>query len=435
MIDYAGMSGSPSYLPISYRVDGIAALVVGAGAVGTRRIESLLLRGALVTVVATTIPPAMRRMAGERSLRLVEGPFRKSHLDGQAIVFCATDDPMVNRTVSREARRRGIPVNVADAPEECSFILPAVSESGEFTLAVSTGGRNPGAARAIREFLDESRAEISVRLERGRRRRKLRAVPGTVAVVGAGPGDPDLLTVRALGLLRSADAVIHDYLVPGEILSLAPGKAKRICYARKGRTGGHGSALKQAAIHEAMARLAREGKRVVRLKSGDPLVFGRGGEEAEFLASEGIPFEIVPGITSAMACAASANLPLTHRDLSSSVTFLAGHETAEKKGSAIDWAGLPKNGTLAVYMGVGRIRPLSEDLLSAGFRPDTPCLIVENGARRGERFVRGPLAGIAHHAEEAGVSSPAILFVGRSAGAAIVKEETPGRRHGSIANG
>lgn len=354
-------------------------------------------------------------------------------MDGKEIVFCATGDPGVNRTVSREAKRRGIPVNVADSPEECTFILPAVVEQEEFSLAVSTGGKHPAAARAIREFLDDRREEIAVRLERGRRRRHLRAVPGRVYIVGAGPGDPDLLTVRALGLLRSADAVIHDYLVPEEILSLAPSGAKRICYARKGRTAGHGSALKQAAIHDTMARLAREGKRVVRLKSGDPMIFGRGGEEAEFLASEGIPFEIVPGITAAVACAASANIPLTHRSHSSSVTFLAGHETAAKSEPGIDWSSLPRNGTLAVYMGVGRLRTLREELLAAGFPPDTPCLIVENGTRTGERRIGGTLWDIARRAEEEAVSSPAILFVGRSAGAAVALEETRRKRHGSIA--
>jgi Tetrapyrrole (Corrin/Porphyrin) Methylases len=148
----------------------------------------------------------------------------------------------------------------------------------EFTAAISTSGRHPGAAKALREFLEDHREEISVRLERGRRRKRIAARPGKVYIVGAGPGDPDLLTVRALGLLRSADAVIYDYLVPREIFALAPAKAVRICFARRGRTAGHGAALKQNAIHEAMVRLAREGKSVVRLKSGDPLVFGRGGE-------------------------------------------------------------------------------------------------------------------------------------------------------------
>jgi len=236
-----------------------------------------------------------------------------------------------------------------------------------------------------------------------------------VYIVGAGPGDPDLLTVRALGLLRSADAVIYDYLVPREILSLSSERAEKICFARRGRTAGHGAILKQNAIHETMVRLAREGKSVVRLKSGDPLVFGRGGEEAEHLSREGIPFEIVPGITAAMGCAAAAVLPLTHRERSSSVTFVAGHETDEKGGSAVDWSLLPKDGTLAIYMGVARAAAIAGELAGAGFSPDTPFAIVENGSRPEQRVVRGILSDLPRIAAESGIRSPAILFVGRTA--------------------
>lgn len=412
------------FLPVFHRIDGVPALVIGAGLVAARRIEPLLRRGAAVTVVARKFSPAVRRMAGHRNLRLIEAPFRTSHLDGQAIVLCATDDPKVNRIASREAMRRGIPVNVADSPGECSFILPAVAENGEFTLAVSTGGRNPGAARAIREYLEDHRADISVCLERGRRRLRLRATPGTVYIVGAGPGDPDLLTVRALGLLRSADAVIHDYLVPEEILSLAPAKAKRICYTRKGRTAGHGSALKQAAIHQAMSRLAREGKRVVRLKSGDPLVFGRGGEEAEFLASEGVPFEIVPGITAAGACAASAVLPLTRRGVSSSVTFVSARGAGERARGDAAWKRLPRGGTIAIYMGAGRTGEILGGLTGAGFPPDLPFVAVENGSRRTERVLRGRLRDLPRIASREQLRSPAILFVGETAGIAIERNRT-----------
>jgi len=244
-----------------------------------------------------------------------------------------------------------------------------------------------------------------------------------VYIVGAGPGDPDLLTVRALGLLRSADAVIYDYLVPLEILSLAPAKAARICFARRGRTAGHGSVLKQNAIHEAMVRLAREGKSVVRLKSGDPLVFGRGGEEAEHLSREGIPFEIVPGITAAMGCAAAAAIPLTHRERSSSVTFVAGHETEGKGGSTVDWGLLPKDGTLAIYMGVGRVATIADELAAAGFSPDTPFAVVENGNRPEQRIFRGLLRDLPRIAAENDMRSPAMLFVGRTAAPVFAESE------------
>jgi uroporphyrin-III C-methyltransferase/precorrin-2 dehydrogenase/sirohydrochlorin ferrochelatase len=411
------VSGSIDYLPLFHDVRGANALIVGAGTVAARKVEALLSRGAILTVVATEFSdPVLERIRlGE--VRPIKGRFSPDHLDGASLVFAATSDAGVNARVSREARRRNIPVNVADAPDLCSFILPAVVRGEEFTIAVSTGGRNPGAARAVREFLDEHTAEISVRLERGRRRRRIAARKGMVFIVGAGPGDPDLLTVRALGLLRSADAVVYDYLVPEEILSLSPSRAVKLCYARKGRTAGHGAALKQIAIHEAMVRLAREGKSVIRLKSGDPLVFGRGGEEAEFLAREGVEFEIVPGITAAVGCAAAARIPLTRRDLSSSVTFVAGHESDGNGGSAIDWNRLPKDGTIVVYMGVSRLEAIAGELKDAGFAPETPFAVVENGTRPGQRVFRGILADLPDIARRAELRSPAVLFVGRSAGA------------------
>jgi uroporphyrin-III C-methyltransferase/precorrin-2 dehydrogenase/sirohydrochlorin ferrochelatase len=418
------MSEMRRYLPAFHDVRGADVLVIGAGAVGTRKIEALLAGGARVTVVAKEFSPAVEERASRGELTVLRGTFHPDQMREADLVFVATPDRALNRRASAEARRRRVPVNVADAPEECTFLLPAVVRGGEFTAAISTGGKNPGAAKALREFLEEHRAEISVRLERGRRRKRIAARPGTVHIVGAGPGDPDLLTVRALGLLRSADAVIYDYLVPRAILALAPAKADRICFARRGRTAGHGAALKQNAIHETMVRLAREGKSVVRLKSGDPLVFGRGGEEAEHLSREGIPFEIVPGITAAMGCAAAAILPLTHRERSSSVTFVAGHETDEKGKSAVDWSLLPKDGTLAIYMGVGRVAPVAEELAAAGFSPGTPFAIVENGSRPEQRILRGSLSDLPRIAAESAVRSPAILFVGRTA--ALSPHETAG---------
>lgn len=401
---------------------------------GTRKIEALLAGGARITVVAKEFSTAVEEHAARGDLTVLRGAFHPDQMEGTEFVFAATPDRALNHRISAEARRRRIPVNVADSPEECTFLLPAVVRGSEFTAAISTGGRHPGAAKALREFLEEHRAEISVRMERGRRRKRIAARPGKVYIVGAGPGAPDLLTVRALGLLRGADVVIYDYLVPRDILSLASGKAEKICYARRGRTAGHGAALKQNAIHEAMVRLAREGKSVVRLKSGDPLVFGRGGEEAEHLSREGIPFEIVPGITAALGCAAAAAIPLTHRERSSSVTFVAGHETDEKGGSAVDWNLLPKDGTLAIYMGVGRVAAIADDIAGAEFSPDTPFAIVENGSRPEQRIVRGILSDLSRIALDSGIRSPAILFVGRTA-AALPYETTEERSDEPVAQG
>ncbi|HEY5191879.1 MAG TPA: NAD(P)-dependent oxidoreductase, partial [Candidatus Deferrimicrobium sp.] len=235
------------YLPVFHDVRGARVLVIGAGAVGARKIEALLAGGARVTVVAKEFSPAVKERAARGDLTILRGTFHPDQMREAELVFVATPDRALNRRVSAEARRRRVPVNVADSPEECTFLLPAVVRGEEFTAAISTSGRHPGAAKALREFLEDHRVEISVRLERGRRRKRIAARPGKVYIVGAGPGDPDLLTVRALGLLRSADAVIYDYLVPREIFALAPAKAVRICFARRGRTAGHGAFLKQNA--------------------------------------------------------------------------------------------------------------------------------------------------------------------------------------------
>lgn len=426
------------YYPLFYDLHGVRVLVVGAGTVASRRIDALLAHGAVVTVVAKRFSPAVERLVAEGRVRGDLSSFRPEHLDGMGLAFAAASDPAANRSAAREARNRGIPVNVADDPAECAFILPSVVSEEAFTLAVSTAGKHPGIARAIREFLEERKEEIAVRIERGRRRRESLPSAGTVYIVGAGPGDPDLLTVRALGLLRGADVVLHDYLVPEEILSLASPNAVKICFARKGNTAGHGSALKQRAIHRAMVRFAREGKSVVRLKSGDPLVFGRGGEEAEALAGEGIPFEIVPGITAAIGCAAAAGIPLTYRGRSSSVTLLAGHEANGKEGTAIDWKRLPGGGTLAVYMGVATTGELVRNLLeTTGLPADTPFAVVANGTRRGQRVVRGRLGDLPRLVEDAGIRSPAVVFVGKTTSISLagfpVQESFEERNDGLVA--
>ena len=245
----------------------------------TRKIEALLAGGARVTVVAKEFSPAVEERAARGDLTVLRGAFHPDQMREAELVFVATPDRALNRRVSAEARRRRIPVNVADSPEECTFLLPAVVRGDEFTAAISTGGRHPGAAKALREFLEDHRAEISVRLERGRRRKRIAARPGKVYIVGAGPGDPDLLTVRALGLLRSADAVIYDYLVPAEILSLAPAKAARISFARRGRTAGHGAApqAERDPRGDGPARAGREIRRPPQIRRPARVRTGRRG--------------------------------------------------------------------------------------------------------------------------------------------------------------
>ena len=409
------MNKLKDFFPVFLDLEGAQALVVGGGPVAARKAEALLAAGACVTVVAPKISPALEESAARGEITVIRGAYRADLMEGMHLVFAASSNRALNQRVCLEARKRRIPVNAADSPSDCSFILPAVVRGEEFTAAISTGGRNPGAARALREFLEAHRADIAVRMERGRRRPQTVAQKGIVYIVGAGPGDPDLLTVRALGLLRSADAVIHDYLVPEEIISLAHPKAQRICFAQRGATAGHGAKRKQNAIHQAIAKLAREGKSVVRLKSGDPLTFGRGGEEAAYLTRAKIAFEIVPGITAASGCAAQAKLALTQRGLSSCLIMAAGHETGEKGEYSIDWKAVPKNGTIAIYMGVSRAEIIARELMEAGFSGETAFAIVENGTRPNQRIIRGRLKELHKIAANARVCSPAMLFVGRTA--------------------
>ncbi|MBM4394066.1 MAG: uroporphyrinogen-III C-methyltransferase [Deltaproteobacteria bacterium] len=403
-----------SAFPITLVGREVNAVVVGAGRVAERRVRALLEAGGRVTVVAPSFCDALEREADAGRIAAVREPFRPGHLAGATIVLVATSDAAVNRAAAAEARRAGLPVNVADDPEASTFHVPGVVRADGLTVAVSSGGEHPGAVRAVREYLDDHRAELAVRVERGRRRPDREARPGTVYLVGAGPGDPDLLTVRALGVLRTADVVIHDGLVPEPVLALAH-RAVRECHRAPPGTPGHGAAGRQRAIDASMVRHAREGRSVVRLKCGDPLLFSRGAEEASRLTAAGVPFEVVPGVTAASACAAAAGIPLTDRDRASSVTFVTGHG-AGGAAPAVDWSRLPRDGTVAIYMGVGRLGECVAGLLAAGFDTATPCAIVENASRPSQRVVRGRLADLPALAREARVRSPAVVFVGQCAG-------------------
>ncbi|MGH7717224.1 MAG: uroporphyrinogen-III C-methyltransferase, partial [Gemmatimonadaceae bacterium] len=237
---------------------------------------------------------------------------------------------------------------------------------------------------------------------------------GVVSLVGAGPGDPGLITVRAMELLRDCDAVVYDALVNPAILARALGGRERDVEMHfVGKRGGAEACARQEDIHRLLVELATQGKRVVRLKGGDPLVFGRGGEEAQVLAAAGIPFEIVPGITAGVAAPAYAGIPITHRGLSTSVTFVTGHEDAAREDSATDWAALARTGaTLVLYMGVKRMAEVADALLRAGTAPDTPAALIEWGTYARQRTVVAPLRAIAARAREEGIAAPAIAVVG-----------------------
>ncbi|MGB7500904.1 MAG: siroheme synthase CysG, partial [Azonexus sp.] len=407
------------YLPAFHNVRGKLCLVVGGGEVATRKAGVLLEAGAVVRVVAPKIEPDLARQPGVES---IVARFEPQHLEGTVMVIAATNDRDVNRQVSELAQLRKLPVNVVDDPELCSFIMPAILDRSPLMVAFSSGGGSPVLTRMMRGKLETvipqnySRlAAFAVRFrelvkERVTNPPKRRifwesALDGVVAekvlagdegsaeallkqmlesednilrgevyLVGAGPGDPDLLTFRALRLMQKADIVVYDNLVSKTIVDMTRRDAQRIFVGKK--RADH--TMRQEEINELLVRLAKDGKRVLRLKGGDPFIFGRGGEEIETLAAEGIPFQVVPGITAASGVASYAGIPLTHRDYAQACLFVTGNL---KDGTMnLDWAALARpRQTVVVYMGLHGLNILCAELVKHGMPDTTPIAIVQQG--------------------------------------------------------
>lgn len=449
---------TPRLFPAFLDLHGRPVLVVGGGAVARRKAEALLDAGAEVRIGAPELDPGLAAWAAEGRIRHLAGRFTPAWLDDVWLVIAATDDAEVNREVAASAESRRIWVNVVDDTPLCGFQVPARIERGPLQIAISSGGGAPMLARHLREKLETELdaahgdlAELLVthreRIRAGladldARRRffervlqadvlsRLRAgdaggaearlfallddaptrVPGHVTLVGAGPGDAGLLTLRGLRALNEADVILHDRLVGADVLALARRDAEKI---EVGKEAGHHH-VSQDGIHALMLEHARAGKRVVRLKGGDAFVFGRGGEELQFLRAHGIAYEVVPGITAALACGAYAGIPLTHRDHAQSVRFVTAHAKGENDG--LDWAGFARERqTLAFYMGVAGLQRVRERLIAHGRATDTPCALVENGGRREQRVVVTTLDALPEAATAHAVRSPALLFVGEVA--------------------
>jgi uroporphyrin-III C-methyltransferase/precorrin-2 dehydrogenase/sirohydrochlorin ferrochelatase len=442
--------------PLFADLRGRAVRVVGGGAVAERKIEALLHAGALPRVGAPALTPRLAQWAEQGRIAWDVGSFTPAWLDEVWLVVAATDEGSVNRAVAAEAETRRLLANVVDDAELSSFQVPAIVERGELQIAISSGGHAPMVARHIRRqletLLDDSwgslvallgrqRARIRARFpDMGERRRffehllagavprllrqrqdaaaetelqrALSAAPhtpaaGTVTLVGAGPGDAGLLTLNALRAMNEADVILHDRLVSAEVLALARRDATRIEVGKSAR----GHSTRQDDIHALMLEHARAGKRVVRLKGGDPFVFGRGGEELQVLKAHGIAFEVVPGITAALACAAYAGIPLTHRDHAQAVRLVTAH--CKDSMDTLDWQALAQERqTLAVYMGVAGLEQFRDRLIAHGRAATTPFAIVENGSRRDQRVVTGLLADLPETARLFEVRSPALLILG-----------------------
>lgn len=446
------------FLPIFMKIEGRPCVVVGGGEVAARKVALLRQCGARVTVVAPTLCPALVDMKARGELQHRGARFVPADLEGATLVIAATDDRCVNAEVSRLAQARNLPVNVVDDPDLCSFIVPAIVDRSPVVIAASTGGASPVLARLLRARLEalvpaaygelarlaqrfrgrvaqtvpaearrsfwervlggpiaemvfsgrNAQAEASFEAELERAGAGHGGTPtGEVYLVGAGPGNPDLLTFAALRLMQQADVVLYDNLVSPPILALTRRDAERV-YVGKRRAD---HAMRQEQINARMIDLARAGRRVLRLKGGDPYTFGRGGEEIESLAAAGIRFEVVPGITAAAGVAAYAGIPLTHRDHAHSCVLVTGHL---KDGTMdLDWHGLarPKQ-TLVIYMGLLGLDALCRQLMAHGLSAEVPAAVVQQGTLPQQRVVTATLGTLAAKVEAARLHAPTLVIVG-----------------------
>ncbi|MFW7267844.1 siroheme synthase CysG [Gluconacetobacter sp. Hr-1-5] len=448
----------PGWFPIALRLRDARVLVVGGGGIALNKIRLLLAHAARIEVLAPTLDDALASLRDAGDIHHIPAEAHADQLDallpGCRLVYAATDDRTVNRAVAARADALNIPVCAVDDPTPSSFITPAQIHRGPVRIAISTGGAAPVLARRLRErieaampagldnlarFLRDARAHVVTRCpDIDRRRRVWEAfldgrggeaaqrgdteaarqildhllddtpVTGEVWLVGAGPGDPDLLTLRALHLMQNADSVLYDQLLPPDLLDRVRRDATRV-FVGKQRDR---HTMPQEQINAELIRRARAGERVLRLKGGDPFIFGRGGEEIEALVAAGIPFQVVPGITAASGCAAYAGIPLTHRDCAQSCLFVTGH--ARKDGTLdLPWERMAGSGqTIAIYMGVSALPDLCAMLIHHGLPPDWPAAIIERGTRPDQRVLTGTLQTLPSLARTNNVGSPALILVG-----------------------
>ena len=443
-------------LPIFFNIANRNCVVIGGGDVATRKVSMLLKARASVMVVSPELCAELRALYDSDQIQYTEAEFTASQLSDACLVIAATDDEAVNTAVSQSAQAANIPVNVVDAPALCTFTMGSIIDRDPIVIAVSSAGQAPVLARYIRTKIEtmlpaaygriasiagEFREQVKAKFNSVRERRvfwedilqgplvervlsgqedEARALlsetlsasdtsdkVGEVFLVGGGPGDPDLLTFRALRLMQMCDVCVYDKLVSPEVMELVRRDADLI-YVGKARDQ---HTMPQEEINELLARLAKEGKRVLRLKGGDPFIFGRGGEEIETLMQHNVPFQVVPGITAANGVSTYAGIPLTHRDYSQACLFITGHL---KDGSLnLDWdAIIRKKQTVVIYMGLIGLADICKQLITRGMSASMPIAIVQQGTTPRQRVVTGTLSDIAEKVALAAIKPPSLTIIG-----------------------
>ena len=447
------------HLPVFLNVKGQRALVVGNGTLAARKADLLLRAGCDLTVVAPEPNGDLAHLLQQEKVRHKTGRLGADDLDDCVIAFGASADDAINQALYDLAKAARIPVNVSDNPALCDFIMPALVDRSPLLIAIGSGGTTPLLTRMLKarfetsipasygrlaEFAGEYRDQVKASIPDLTRRRRFwetmidgpiaehlfsgqeseatalmesllaeaatdgdKPPRGEVYLVGTGPGDPDLLTFRALRLMQQADVVLYDRLIGDGILNLVRRDAERL-YVGKMKED---HSVPQEEISEMLIRLAQEGKRVLRLKGGDPFIFGRGGEEISSLADNGIAFQVIPGITAANGCAAYAGIPLTHRDHAQGYIVVTGHE---KDGELnLNWESLiqPRQ-TVVVYMGLTSLGTIIDGFVSNGADSATPAAVIENGTRKGQRVIVGTLDSLQEKCAAADIRSPALIIIG-----------------------
>jgi uroporphyrin-III C-methyltransferase/precorrin-2 dehydrogenase/sirohydrochlorin ferrochelatase len=444
------------YFPVFLDLKQRRCLLVGGGEVATRKGRLLTKAGAILRVVAPDISAELRELVAQHHGDIDQREYQTSDMNDCVLVVAATDDEQLNEKISLDAKAKNLPVNVVDSPALCTYITPAIIDRSPLIIAVSSGGESPVLARLIRAKLEtliptaygklaqlasrwreQVKSTFSDTDQRRRFWEKILQGPaaelvfngqeaaaeslikqalndqdetltqGEIYLVGGGPGDPELLTLRALRLMQQADVVLYDRLVSDGVMELVRRDAERI-YVGKRRSE---HTMEQENINQLLVDLAQQGKRVLRLKGGDPFIFGRGGEEIELLAQHQIPFQVVPGITAASGCAAYAGIPLTHRDYAQSVRFVTGH--LKDDSTNLNWPELAVPGqTLVFYMGLVGLAEICAALISHGRAPTTPVALVEKGTTCDQRVLVADLATMAETVADSDVHGPTLLIIG-----------------------